>query len=332
MSGNSTVKDLETMFQLAYLKLTEPRKDTSLFKSYVQKNKAQLTMLGANPQAVFFDTVMKTLYHNSPLAPINVPKASYFDSINTDRILQIYHERFGDAAGMHFVFTGSFSNEQIIPLIETYIASLPSRGKKSGYADRKLRPIAGKKELTVYKGEEQKSMIITFDYGEIPYSEDLNFRASAITAVLNIRIIEELREKIQGIYGGGIFGGLHRAPYPYYQFIVQLPCGPEKVDTLIKAMRNEIALLVKNGPSQQNLDKVKQQWRESHKEQLKQNGAWLSNLLAMKTEGEDINRFVHFENYVNKLTAKEVQDAAKLLFNGKNHFTAILMPGDKEKK
>ncbi len=332
MSGNSTVKDLETMFQLAYLKLTAPRKDTSLFKSYVQKNKAQLTMLGANPQAVFFDTVMRTLYHNSPLAPINVPKASYFDSIRTDRIIQIYHERFGDAAGMHFVFTGSFSNEQIIPLIETYIASLPSKGKKSGYTDRKLRPISGKKELTIYKGEEQKSMIITFDYGEIPYSEDLDFRANAITEVLNIRIIEELREKIQGIYGGGIFGGLHRAPYPYYQFVVQLPCGPEKVDTLIKAMRNEIASLIKNGPSQQNLDKVKQQWRESHKEQLKQNGPWLSNLLAMKTEGEDINRFVHFENYVNKLTTKEVQDAAKLLFNGKNHFTAVLMPGDKEKK
>ena len=332
MSGNSTVKDLETMFQLAYLKLTEPRKDTSLFKSYVQKNKAQLTMLDANPQAVFFDTVMRTLYHNSPLAPINVPKASYFDSISTDRIIQIYHERFGDATGMHFVFTGSFSNEQIIPLIETYIAGLPSKGEKSGYADRKLRPVAGKKELTIYKGEEQKSMIITFDYGEVPYSEDLDFRASAITEVLNIRIIEELREKIQGIYGGGIFGGLHRAPYPYYQFVVQLPCGPEKVDTLIKALRNEIALLVKNGPSQQNLDKVKQQWRESHKEQLKQNGPWLSNLLAMKTEGEDINRFVHFENYVNKLTAKEVQDAAKLLFNGKNHFTAVLMPGDKEKK
>lgn len=332
MSGNSTVKDLETMFQLAYLKLTAPRKDTSLFKSYVQKNKAQLTMLGANPQAVFFDTVMRTLYHNSPLAPINVPKASYFDSIRTDRIIQIYHERFGDAAGMHFVFTGSFSNEKIIPLIETYIASLPSKGKKSGYTDRKLRPISGKKELTVYKGEEQKSMIITFDYGEIPYSEDLDFRANAITEVLNIRIIEELREKIQGIYGGGIFGGLHKAPYPYYQFVVQLPCGPEKVDTLIKAMRNEIASLIKNGPSQQNLDKVKQQWRESHKEQLKQNGPWLSNLLAMKTEGEDINRFVHFENYVNKLTTKEVQDAAKLLFNGKNHFTAVLMPGDKEKK
>ncbi|MFT4015526.1 MAG: insulinase family protein [Agriterribacter sp.] len=332
INGSSTVKDLETMFQLAYLKLTSPRKDTSLFKSFVQKNKAQLAMLGANPEAVFFDTTVRAFYNNSPLAPINVPKPSYFDSINVDRTIEIYKERLGDISGMHFVFTGSFKQEDIIPLIETYIASLPASGKKFNYADKKLRPITGKKNLTVYKGQEQKSMVIIFYTGEVPYSEDLAFKANAISEVLNIRIIEELREKIQGIYGGGVFGEVNKVPYNNYRFIAQLPCGPEKVDTLIKALQNEINDLVKNGPSLQNLNKVKQQWRESHKEQMKQNGPWLQNLLSSKTEGDDINRFTKFDTYVDKLTVKDVQDAAKLFFNGKNQFTAVLMPADKETK
>ncbi|MFT3947060.1 MAG: insulinase family protein [Agriterribacter sp.] len=330
INGSSTVKDLETMFQLAYLKLTSPRKDTSLFKSFVQKNKAQLAMLSANPEAVFFDTTVRTLYNNSPLAPINVPKPSYFDSINVDRTIEIYKERLGDASGLHFVFTGSFKQEDIIPLIETYIASLPASGKKFTYTDKKLRPITGKKDLTVYKGQEQKSMVIIFYTGEVPYSEDLAFKANAISEVLNIRIVEELREKIQGIYGGGIFGEVNKVPYNNYRFIAQLPCGPEKVDTLIKALQNEINNLVKNGPSLQNLNKVKQQWRESHKEQIKQNGPWLQNLLSSKTEGDDISRFTKFDTYVDKLTVKDVQDAAKLFFNGKNQFTAVLMPADKE--
>ncbi|MCC6286317.1 MAG: insulinase family protein [Chitinophagaceae bacterium] len=332
INGSATVKDLETMFQLAYLKLTSPRKDTSLFKSFVQKNKAQLAMLGANPEAVFFDTTVRTFYNNNPLAPINVPKPSYFDSINVDRVIQIYKERLGDLSGMHFVFTGSFKQEDIIPLIETYIASLPASNKKFNYVDRKLRPVSGKKSLTVYKGQEQKSMVIIFYTGELPYSEALAFKASAISEVLNIRIIEELREKIQGIYGGGIFGEVNKVPYNNYRFIAQLPCGPEKADTLIKALQNEINTIVKNGPSVQNLNKVKQQWRESHKEEIKQNGPWLQNLLASKTEGDNIDRFVNFDTYVDKLTVKEVQDAAKLFFNGKNQFTAILMPADKEKK
>ncbi|MFT3702047.1 MAG: insulinase family protein [Agriterribacter sp.] len=332
INGSSTVKDLETMFQLAYLKLTSPRKDSSLFKSFVQKNKAQLAMLSANPEAVFFDTLMQVFYHNSPLAPINVPKAAFFDSVNADRSIAIYKERFSDLSGFNFVFAGSFKEEDIIPLIETYIASLPATTKKYNYVDRKLRPITGVKKITVHKGQEQKSMIIDFYHGEIPYNETLAFNAEAVTEVLNIRIIEELREKIKGIYGGGIYGGLEKVPYQSYQYIVQLPCGPDKVDTLLKAMQAEINAIIKNGPSEKNLNKVKQQWRESHKEHFKQNEPWLSHLLASKTEGENIDRFVHFEDYVDKLTAKDVQNAAKLLLSGKNHFTAILMPAQKAKK
>ena len=332
INGNSTVKDIETMFQLAYLKLTSPRKDTSLFKSFVQKNKAQLAMIGANPEAVFIDTTVNTYYNNNPFTPINVPKAVYFDSINVDRALEIYRERLGDVTGMHFVFAGSFKPETIIPLIETYIASLPASGKKTGFTDRKVRPVTGIKSMKVFKGQEQKSMVVKFYSGEVPYSDDLAFRASAISEVLNIRIIEELREKIQGIYGGGVFGEVRKVPYQNYRFIAQLPCGPEKVDTLLKALQAEIDAIVKAGPSLQNLNKVKQQWRESHKEQIKQNGPWLQHLLASKSEGGDINRFVKFESYIDKLTVKEVQDAAKLFFNGKNQFTSVLMPADKEKK
>lgn len=332
INGSSTVKDLEAMFQLAYLKLTQPRADTGLFKSFVQKNKGQLVLLGANPQAAFIDTAFAVFYNNNPLAPINVPKPAYFDSIQLQRVVAIYKERLGDAAGLHFVFTGNFEEEQIIPLIETYIASLPSTNRKTSYVDQKVRPIEGKKELIVYKGEEQKSLILSFYYGEIPYSEDLAFKANALTEVLNIRIIEELREKIQGIYGGGIFGGLDKAPYPSFQFAVQLPCGPEKVDTLLKSMQNEIDIIIKNGPGQENLNKVKQQWREAHKQELKENGPWTSHLLAEKTEGENIDRFVNFEKYVDKLTTKDVQEAAKLLLNGKNKYTVILMPENAKKK
>jgi zinc protease len=326
ISGSSTVKDLETMFQLTYLKLTQPREDSSLFKSFVQKNKTQLALLGADPQAAFIDTALRVFYNNNPLAPINVPKAAYFDSIQLGRVLEIYKQRLGDANGLHFVFTGNFKEQDIIPLIETYIASLPSTKRKPGYVDQKVRPIGGKKELIVHKGEEQKSLILSFYYGDLPYSEDLALKAKAVTEVLNIRILEELREKVQGIYGGGIFGGLKKAPYPSFQFVAQLPCGPEKVDTLLKALNNEINIIIKNGPSVEDLNKVKQQWRESHKQQIRQNGPWSAHLLAAKVEGEDIDRFIHFEKYVDKLTIKDVQQAAALLLNGKNHYTAILMP------
>ena len=108
VSGSSSVKDVESMMQLMYLYFTSPRVDTSLFKSFIQKNKAQLAFLSANPQVVFIDTLFKEMYHDNPLAPIAVPKSEYFDHINLDRLMQIYKERFGNANGMHFTFVGRF--------------------------------------------------------------------------------------------------------------------------------------------------------------------------------------------------------------------------------
>jgi len=336
--GNSTKKDLESMFQLTYLYFTEPRKDTALFKSFVQRNKSQYAMLSANPQAAFIDTMYKTLYNNNPLAPVAVPKSEYYDKIDLDRSLAIYNERFGDANGMNFVLVGSFKEEELVPLVEKYLASLPSTNKKFTYKDNKVRTVSGKKELTVNKGKEQKSLILAFYAGEIPYTEELDLKAQAMSEILNIRIIEELREKVQGIYGGGTFASLEKVPYGNYTFVLQLPCGPEKVDTLLKAVRKEFEMIAKKGPDKTYLDKVKKQWLEEHKTSIKENETWMNELVSLKSQGGNPDRFVNYEKYVNALTPQDIQQAAKLILDGKNQFFAVLMPetvlkgGEAEKK
>ncbi|MEO5650213.1 MAG: insulinase family protein [Ginsengibacter sp.] len=326
IGGSSSVKDVESLMQLTYLYFTKPRVDTGLFKSYVQKNKAQLTFLSANPQAVFIDTLFKAMYHNSPLAPIAVPKPDYFDRINLDKVMEIYKERFGNASGMHFTFVGSISEKKLRPLLEKYIASLPAASKKFGYVDNKLRIAKGKVDVNVYKGKESKALIMAVYSGELPYSDALDMKAQAISEILNIRIIEELREKIQGIYGGGTQAQFDKVPYPHYSFFLQLPCGPEKVDTLLSAANAEIQSLIKNGPSKENLEKVKQQWREQHKVRIKENGAWLSQLQSFYFPGDNPDYFINYEKYVNALTPKDIQAAAKLLLSTKNVVTGILRP------
>jgi zinc protease len=324
--GNSSVKDLETLFQLTYLQFTAPRKDTALFRSFIQRNKSQYAAISANPQAAFIDTLYKVMFNNNPLAPVAVPNSAYFDKVDLDRALAIYKERFSDASGMSFVFAGSFKEEEIIPFIEKYIASLPATNKKFNMVDNKVRPITGKSSLTVNKGKEQKSMILAFYSGEMPYTEDMALKAEALSEVLNIRIIEELREKVQGIYGGGIFGGLEKYPYANYGFALQLPCGPEKVDTLLKAVKKEFNDIVANGPDTSYLNKVKRQWLEQYRTGIKENGTWLNKLLDYKLQGGDPDRFVNYEKYVQKLTPKDVQQAAKLILAGKNEFVAVQMP------
>ena len=327
ISGNSTVKDIETMLQLVYLYFTAPRKDTSLFNSFVQKNKSQVTMMGANPQVYFVDTLYKVLYRHNPLATSPVPRPENFDKIDLDRVMQIYRERFGNAYGMHFTLVGSFKEEQLKPLLEKYLAALPATPKKFGYKDNGIRPLKGNVTLAVNRGAEQKAYSLVIYHGEIPFSQDMKIKAEAISEILNIRILEELREKIQGVYDASIYPSFEKLPYPNYSFIAELPSGPEKVDTLLAALHKEINDLKANGPSAGNLAKVKQQWREKYKVDKKENGYWLGKLQEGWFPGNDPRYFLEYEKYINALTVTGIRDAARLLFNEKNVITAILRPG-----
>lgn len=328
--GSSSVKDIVSMMQLIYLYGTSPREDTSLFRSFIQKNKAQLAFLSANPQVVFIDSLFNVLYHHSPLAPIAVPKVEYFDHLDLDRIMQIYKERFEDANEMHFTFVGSISEEELKPLLEKYIASLPATSRKFHYVDNKLRPVQGKVDLNVYKGKEPKALIVGIYSGAIPYTDELDLKAQAISEILNIRIIENLREKIQGIYGGGIPVQFEKIPYSHYTFFLQLPCGPEKVDTLLQAANAEIQNLIKNGPSKEDLEKVKKQWEETYKVNSKENGTWLSELQSFYFPGDNPDYFINYDKYVDALTQKDIQAAVKLLLSTKNVVIGILRPEKKE--
>ncbi len=327
--GNSGNKDVETMFQLLNLYVTEPRRDTSLFRSFIQRNKAQYMMMGANPQVAFIDTVYKVLYRNSPLAPTAVPKAENYDKISLERSLDIYKERLGDMSGMQFNIVGSFKEEEIIPLIEKYIASLPSSTKKISYTDNKLRQFKGANEFTFRKGKEEKSIILAVYGGECVYSPELSMKMSALSEVLNIKIIEEMREKIQGIYGGGTFSSVDKVPYQGFQFVLQLPCGPEKVDTLLKEYYKELKLMAAKGPEQSYLAKVKKQWLEGYRTDMKTNEFWLTKLDQLDLKETTPDRFINWEKYANQLTTSDIQATAKMVISAPTKLIAVQMPEKK---
>jgi zinc protease len=326
ISGHSSIKDIETMLQLTYLYITSPRKDESLFNGWKDKQKSQMQFALADPQTAFVDTFYKVLFQNNPLGPVAVPKPEFFDKIDLDRSINIYKEQFGDANDFYFIFVGSFDVEKLKPLLATYLGSLPSQGKPAVYVDNGVRRVKGDIQFVFKKGTEQKSLIIGVYSGEIAYTDELALKADALKEVLNIKIIEDLREKMSAIYGGGIYGGLNKLPYNNYAYILQLPCGPENVDKLVKAAASEIDSVKKFGVAQSYLDKVKKTWVEQYKVEVKENSFWSGKLQNIYFQNDDVQRIYDYERLVNAITTDDLKSTANLLFNGQNVLQAILLP------
>lgn len=325
LSGQSSAVDIETLLQLTHLYFTQPRKDDDLFRSFVSKQQALYQNMAADPQFTFQDSVISVLYKNHPWAP-KLPKPESFASINKDRALQIYSERFGNANGFTFVLVGKFDLATIKPLLATYLGSLPSSPQKSAFKDVGLRPVKGPLKKEVKKGTEPKSFIRMFWNGEATYSGAEQLRLQALTEVLNIKIIESLREELSGIYGGGMYGNLTKNPYNNYSVGVSLPCGPENVDKLIKATLVEIDKVKANGPTLEDLNKVKETWRQQYEVNMKDNAFWARQLIQSVELGSDPGEVLTYEKRIAALTPKEVRDAATKYLDMRNYVQIVLNP------
>jgi zinc protease len=328
LSGSSSVKDFETLLELNYLQLTQPREDAELFNAFVSTMKMQLQFLSANPQVAFVDTLIKTVYNNSPMRPIQVPTVDDIAQIDMKRVLDIYKNEFSNADGFHFFIVGNVDEATLKPLLEKYIASLPAKGTTPTFKDKGVRMFTGNKNLAFKKGSEPKSLVITGQVGEMEFSEDAALHADMIGQILTIKVLEEIREKMGAMYSGGVEGRFEQFPYPHYSFLGTFPCGPENVDAILKQADKEIADLKANGPEQKNLDKVKQAIIEKRKENIKTNEYWAGKLEQLMVWNRSKQRFLDFDKVINSITVNDIKASANKMLNNKNTIDAVLYPED----
>jgi zinc protease len=325
ISGQCGAADVESLLQLTHLYMTQPRKDDELFRSFVSKQEAYLKNLMANPESVYQDSLQKILFNNHPRGP-RYPKPEDFGKINADRALEIYRERLGNANGMTFAFVGNFEMEAMKQLVATYLGSLPSSTTPTNYRDLGIRPVKGVVKRDIRKGTESKSHISMVFTGEAPWTADAALRMQALLDVLNIKLVETLREDLSGVYGAGAGGQLSKNPYNNYSIRVSMPCGPENVSKLIEATMGEIKKIKDNGPQESDLNKVKETWIKQYRDDLKENNYWLAKLLQTAEMGTNPADILTGEARINAITVKELKDAANRYFDLKNYVQVVLYP------
>jgi zinc protease len=325
VAGTAGASDVETMLQMVWLKFAGVRRDEDLYKSFIGKQMELARNRLSQPGALFGDTVVATLYGNNPRAP-RALRPEDVPRIDLDRAIQIYRQRFSSAKDLTFIFVGSFDPATIKPLLATYLGSLPTPDIPTAYRDLGLRPVKGVVKREVKSGAEDKSTVSLTFTGPAEVSEMEELRLSALTEVMNIRIIDVLREKLGLIYGGGMEGSMTRVPYPHYTVGASLPTGPRNVDKVLQATFAEIERMRTQGPDQADLDKVKTNWLQTYRKSLQENGYWLGVLQASLTEGTDPSTILSFDKEVESLNVADLKRTAQRYLDPENYVQVVLNP------
>ena len=246
--------------------------------------------------------------------------------------MQIYKERFANAGDFTFLFVGSFDEETINPLLEKYIGSLPSSSVKENFKDLGIRPPAGKVEKLITKGSEPQSMVNIVFTNSATYSAKDNYALQSLADVMNIKLIEKLREEKGGVYGISAFGSINKYPYSFSNFSISFPCAPENADTLSNAAIDELKKIMSTGVTPEDMEKIKEQQKRKLEVEMKQNQFWMGSLYDAYYLGNNPGDILNRQKQTESITSKMIQDAAKKYINLNHYIRAMLQPDKNAEK
>ena len=325
INGSSTPKDLETALQLNYLAFTAPNMTPDALELLKRRLAAALQNRDQNPRAVFAEKVedVNTSHHYSakPLRPEDL------DKLSLETMKSFYTARFANAADFTYFFVGAFTEPEITPLLEKWIASLPSTGKKTSAAkDIGIKFPGDVVKDGVAKGKEPASQTLLSFFADPGMDEMEMHRARAAASVLNIRLREILREELGGTYGVSV--GLSSSPpiKGYGMMQIQFGSSPDNVDKLVSAAMKEIERLKVEGPSADDVAKVKELERRDLETNAKQNSYWLGSMQTVHMYGWDPAGIARRDQRTEKLTQENIKEMFKKYFPTDRYTLVTLKP------
>jgi zinc protease len=327
LGGGASGKDLETMFQLIYLRFTAPRPDPVAFGVLKDQLKVALANQRSMPETVFDEALDAALSQNhlraQPLTPARL------DQMNLDTSLAFYKDRFADASDFVFVFVGSFDLATMEPLVKRYLGSLPSLHRTEAAKDVGIHPPAGVVEKQVRGGIEPRSRVSIVFSGPFQNDEMRRVIASAMADTLGGNLQRTLREDLGGTYGVSVEPSFTKRPTEEYRLTISFACDPARTESLITAAFQVIEQFKTYGPSPGQVVDVRSGLVRDFETNSQRNAYLLNRILFKYEYGEDVKDVFNMRPFYDQLTAPMLRDAARAYLNTTRYVEVTLLPETK---
>ena len=312
------------LFRSIYLQFTEVRIDDDAFTSFSARVKPYLDDRDLNPNTAFRDTVTETLHNYNPR---NIRlKSSDFDKIDYRRMMEMYKERFADASDFVFTFVGNIDKDSIRPLMEQYLATLPSINRKEK-ADEKLASpfFEGKVKKHFSKKLETPMSTIGLVYtGKMPYNLKNSIIAQLTNQILDLVYTEKIRDDNSGSYSVYTSVMLYDFPKGRTSMQIYFDTNPIQQDDLKGIVKTELERIVKEGPQQMHLENSRLNSLKVRKESMQKNAYWLGMINGYYYINLDYH--TDYEATINSITAEDIKSFLKEFLNQGNEIEVVMFP------
>jgi zinc protease len=324
LTGSASPKDLETLFQLIYLRFTAPRADPVAFETQRTQLKTLMANQANTPGYAFTAALAEILGQNHPRR--RLPTAATIDEWNLEKSLAFYKDRFADASGFTFVFVGNIDPAVMKPLVERYLGSLPALNRHETWKDVGAHTPRGVITKQVAKGIEPKAQAAIIYFGPMTLTLEERTALRAMTEILQTRLLETIREDLGGTYSITARSAQQALPLPEFSISIGFSCDPKRLDDLVARIYQEIETFRTGGPTERQVADEREALQRDFETSSKQNGFWLGQLVNKYEYGEDPAGILALADAPKRLDAAVIHAAATRYLKGDNRVQLTLVP------
>lgn len=322
--GSTASGDLETLFQLIHLQMTEPTISDAKLRQFEQSWRPLALNPDSSPSLAAELELWSLRYGSSPWFR-RAPTVADLDAFDRELLLDAWRQRFANAADFVFVFVGDFDPDELVNLGARYLGTLPASENRETAIDRDPGLPEENLVSTVFSGVGDQGQLI-FNW-ESPYELTLDTQVAAevLELVVNARLRDLIREELGASYAPRANVVVLDLPKPWIDSTIDVGGDPDRLEELSAAVRAELARLREGDIDQSYLDRAVDQLAEG--DRFFSNQEWL-DLIKVHLSNPDrpSDEYLRRTDIARALDLEDLAEAARAAFPATRSVEVRLVP------
>ena len=319
-------KNLELALEYMNYLIYKPKVDKIIYENTISDLKESLNNRNNSPQIVYRDKI-REIYSgkNNRKLPLSEKDLTL---ISPEKVLNIYKEKFSNFSEYNLIVVGSFNEEELEKNLKTYVASLPSENSKTIITPLDLKTPKNIVIEKVIKGVDKKATVtLIFPYN-FKYGYEEKTLYNSFSQILNIALIEDIREKIGGVYSISSRTSLSPNNYGEDKMVISYSCDISRVDEIEKAVLQSLESLLYKDIDKEKINSVVKNYELSYNTEMKENSFWFNYLYQKITVPN--YKLATPEEYKELVTKENIWKVNRKAINLKNYISVTLIPEKEE--
>jgi zinc protease len=320
-------EDLETTMKVLKAFLTEAKVEKNIYNNFMDTQKQYLENRENSPNVIYSDKINETLSQNHPRRkPLTIEE---LEQLEEKDLLEAFKDRFSDIGDFQVVIVGSTKDTGIEDLIKKYLAGIPGKKIIETPKDLGVKFPKGIVKETVKKGTDKKvSVSLNYPYrGTYTYENRVKYLGTA--KILDMILLEEIREKIGGIYTIYADTDLNPLNYGENQLSINYSTDPEKADEVTEAIKKVVQDCLNGKFEDRILDSIIENYTFNYDSILRKNEFWIDYLSKRELFGDNFTIYSpsKYKRTINRTKMTEFMNYA---IDTENYVEVRLVPEKSE--